>query len=150
MENLNNLRYADDIVLIAESGEQLQKLLDTVVLESGRMGLSLNVKEMECMVISKKSSNPKCNLDCKANLACFDRERVKYCCAYGLLSFLFCVIWIRTEKRTFLKVQCSVKLLEVKVQSDWLTKLNAHLRIRTFSAGFLQQTMSKRDSLCCE
>ncbi|GFN94140.1 endonuclease-reverse transcriptase [Plakobranchus ocellatus] len=61
-ENLNNLRYADDTVIIAESGKQLQKLLDTVVLESERMGLSLNVKKTECMVISKKSSNPKCNL----------------------------------------------------------------------------------------
>ncbi|GFO04381.1 endonuclease-reverse transcriptase [Plakobranchus ocellatus] len=35
-ENLNNLRYADDTVLIAESGKQLQKLLDTLVLESER------------------------------------------------------------------------------------------------------------------
>ncbi|GFN84614.1 retrovirus-related pol polyprotein line-1 [Plakobranchus ocellatus] len=61
-ENLNNLRYADDTVLIAESGKQLQKLLNTVVLESERMGLSLNVKKTECMVISKKPSNPKCNL----------------------------------------------------------------------------------------
>ncbi|GFO06913.1 endonuclease-reverse transcriptase [Plakobranchus ocellatus] len=32
-ENLNNLRYEDDTLLIAESGKQLQKLLDTVVLK---------------------------------------------------------------------------------------------------------------------
>ncbi|GFN73707.1 retrovirus-related pol polyprotein line-1 [Plakobranchus ocellatus] len=43
-ENLYNLKYADGTVLIAESGKQLQKLLDTVVLESERIGLSLNVK----------------------------------------------------------------------------------------------------------
>ncbi|GFO37134.1 retrovirus-related pol polyprotein from type-1 retrotransposable element r2 [Plakobranchus ocellatus] len=61
-ENLNNLRYADDTVLIAEYGKQLQKLLVTVVLESERMGMSLNVKQTECMAISKKSSNPKCKL----------------------------------------------------------------------------------------
>ncbi|GFN87952.1 RNA-directed DNA polymerase from mobile element jockey [Plakobranchus ocellatus] len=63
-ENLNNLRFADDAVLIAETGEQLQKLLDTgtVVSERERVDLSLNVKKTECMVISKKSSNPKCNL----------------------------------------------------------------------------------------
>ncbi|GFO12907.1 retrovirus-related pol polyprotein line-1 [Plakobranchus ocellatus] len=66
-ENLNNPRYADDTVLIAESGKQLQKLLDTVVLESERMGMSLSVKKMECMVISKKSSNSKCNLVSKGN-----------------------------------------------------------------------------------
>ncbi|GFO17831.1 endonuclease-reverse transcriptase [Plakobranchus ocellatus] len=61
-ENLNNLRHADDTVLIAESGKQLQKLLGIVVLESERMNLPLNVKKKGCMVISKKSSNPKCNL----------------------------------------------------------------------------------------
>ncbi|GFO47127.1 retrovirus-related pol polyprotein line-1 [Plakobranchus ocellatus] len=57
-KNLNNLRYADDTVLIAESDEQLQKLLDTVVLGSERMGRSWNIKKTECMVISTKSSNP--------------------------------------------------------------------------------------------
>ncbi|GFO47568.1 endonuclease-reverse transcriptase [Plakobranchus ocellatus] len=55
-ENLNNLKYADGIVFIAESGEHFQKLLDSVVLESKRMSLSLNVKKTECTVISKKSS----------------------------------------------------------------------------------------------
>ena len=33
-ENLNNLRYADDTVLIAESERQLQSLLDIIVFES--------------------------------------------------------------------------------------------------------------------
>ncbi|GFO40402.1 endonuclease-reverse transcriptase [Plakobranchus ocellatus] len=61
-ENLNGPRYADDTVSIAESGELLQKLLDTAVLESERMGLSSNVKKTEYLIISKKSSNPKCNL----------------------------------------------------------------------------------------
>ncbi|GFO01727.1 endonuclease-reverse transcriptase [Plakobranchus ocellatus] len=65
-QNLNNLRHADDTVLIAESGKQLQKLLDTVVLEGEGMGLSLNGKKTECMIISKKSSNPKCNLVSKS------------------------------------------------------------------------------------
>ncbi|GFO34248.1 retrovirus-related pol polyprotein from type-1 retrotransposable element r2 [Plakobranchus ocellatus] len=46
-ENLDNFRCADDTVLIAESGKQLQKLLDTAVLETERMGLSLNVKKTE-------------------------------------------------------------------------------------------------------
>ncbi|GFO01645.1 retrovirus-related pol polyprotein line-1 [Plakobranchus ocellatus] len=46
-QNLNNLRYADDTVLIAESGKQLQKLPDTVALGSERMGQSLNVKKTD-------------------------------------------------------------------------------------------------------
>ncbi|GFO19544.1 endonuclease-reverse transcriptase [Plakobranchus ocellatus] len=80
-EILNNLRYADDTVLIAESGKQLQKLLDTAVLESKRMGLSLNVKKTEFMVISKKSSNPKCNLVSK-------REQIKQVTKCKYLGYL--------------------------------------------------------------
>ena len=60
--NLNNLRYADDTTLIAESQEKLQELLDKVVEESRQMGLSLNCKKTECMVISKKKIIPRCQL----------------------------------------------------------------------------------------
>ena len=35
---INNLRYADDTVIIAESKNQLQQLMDTVVKESGAKG----------------------------------------------------------------------------------------------------------------
>ncbi|GFO30064.1 retrovirus-related pol polyprotein line-1 [Plakobranchus ocellatus] len=80
-ENLNTLRNADDTVLIAESGEQLQKLLNAVVLESERMGLSLNVKKTECMVISKKSSNPRCNLESKG-------EQIKQVTKFKYLGYL--------------------------------------------------------------
>ena len=61
-ENLNNLRYADDTSLLAGSEEDLQRLLDIVVEESEKLGLSLNVKKTECMVVSKKENNPKCKL----------------------------------------------------------------------------------------
>ena len=53
-ENLNNLRYADDTSLLAGSEEDLQRLLNIVVEESDKLGLSLNVKKTECMVVSKK------------------------------------------------------------------------------------------------
>ena len=61
-ETINNIRYADDTALIADSKENLQLLLDKVVTESERMGLYLNVKKTECMVVSKKVINPTCNL----------------------------------------------------------------------------------------
>ena len=51
--NLNNLRYADDTVLIADSQEKLQALLDRVVEASKEKGLTLNCKKTECMVVSK-------------------------------------------------------------------------------------------------
>ncbi|GFO16201.1 endonuclease-reverse transcriptase [Plakobranchus ocellatus] len=46
---INNLRYADDTVLIAENKEDLQKLIDIAATESKRMGLELNNKKTEVM-----------------------------------------------------------------------------------------------------
>ncbi|GFO48185.1 retrovirus-related pol polyprotein from type-1 retrotransposable element r2 [Plakobranchus ocellatus] len=54
-QNINNLRYADDTVLIAENKEDLQKLLNIVEEESGKKGLELNSKKTDVMVISRKS-----------------------------------------------------------------------------------------------
>merc|ERR1711905_56379 len=45
--------------------ENLQSLLNIVVTESERKGLSLNVKKTECMVVSKNAVNPICNLESK-------------------------------------------------------------------------------------
>ena len=61
-ENINNIRYADDTVLIADSEGNLQRLLDITIEKSKEMGLALNVKKIECMVISKKAIVPSCNL----------------------------------------------------------------------------------------
>ena len=63
--NITNLRYADDTVLIANSENELQSLLDTVADESYKMGLELNAAKTECMVISKKERTPTCNISCK-------------------------------------------------------------------------------------
>ena len=61
-EKINNIRYADDTVLIADSEENLQRLLDITIEKNEKMGLTLNVKETECMVISKKVKAASCNL----------------------------------------------------------------------------------------
>ena len=58
---INNLRYADDTVLIAENEKDLQNLLDIVSEESKKLGLELNSKKTEVMVISRKKS-PRCEL----------------------------------------------------------------------------------------
>ena len=47
--NLNNLRYADDITLIAESEEQLKSLLMKVKQESLKAGLKLNIQKTRIM-----------------------------------------------------------------------------------------------------
>ncbi|GFO14056.1 protein smg8 [Plakobranchus ocellatus] len=48
-QNINNLRYADDTVLIAENKDDLQKLLNIVEEESRKKGLELNSKRTEVM-----------------------------------------------------------------------------------------------------
>lgn len=50
---INNLRFADDTVLIAEGIEDLQQLLDRVVELSEERGLTLNTKKTQFMVITK-------------------------------------------------------------------------------------------------
>ena len=50
--NINNLRYADDTTLIAESKEELKRLLMKVKEESEKVGLKLNIQKTEIMVSS--------------------------------------------------------------------------------------------------
>ena len=47
--NINNLRYADDTTLMAESEEELNSLLMGVKEESEKVGLKLNIKKMKIM-----------------------------------------------------------------------------------------------------
>ena len=47
--NTNNLRYADDTTLMAESEEQLKSLLMKVKVESEKVGLKLNIQKMKIM-----------------------------------------------------------------------------------------------------
>ena len=48
--NINNLRYADDTTLMAESEEELKSLLMKVKEESEKVGLKLNIQKMKIMV----------------------------------------------------------------------------------------------------
>ena len=47
--NINNLRYADDTTLIAESEEELKSLLKKVKEESEKVGLKLNIQKTNIM-----------------------------------------------------------------------------------------------------
>ena len=54
--NINNLRYADDTTLMAESEEELKSLLMTVKEESEKVGLMLSIQKTKimasCLIIS--------------------------------------------------------------------------------------------------
>ena len=47
--NINNLKYADDTTLMAESGEELKSLLMKVKEESENVGLKLNIQKIKIM-----------------------------------------------------------------------------------------------------
>ena len=47
--NINNLRYADDKTLMAESKEKLKSLLMRVIEESEKAGLQVNIQKMKIM-----------------------------------------------------------------------------------------------------
>ena len=50
--NINNLRYADDTTLMAESKEELKSLLMKMKEESEKVGLKLNIQKAKIMAFS--------------------------------------------------------------------------------------------------
>ena len=54
--NINNLRYADDTTLMAESEEELKSLLMKLKEESEKIGLKLNIQKMKIMASSSITS----------------------------------------------------------------------------------------------
>ena len=54
--NINNLRYADDTTLMAESEEELKNLLRKVKVESKKVGLMLNIQKTKIMASDPTTS----------------------------------------------------------------------------------------------
>ena len=54
--NINNLRYADGTTLMAESKEELKRLLMKVKEENDKAGLKLNIQKIKIMASSPISS----------------------------------------------------------------------------------------------
>ena len=54
--NINNLRYADDTTLMAESKEELKSFLMKVKEESEKVGLKLNIQKTKIMALSPITS----------------------------------------------------------------------------------------------
>ena len=54
--NINNLRYADDTILMAESEEELKSLLMKVKEESEKVGLKLNIQNTKIMASGPMTS----------------------------------------------------------------------------------------------
>ena len=54
--NINNLRYADDTTLMAESKEELKSLLMKVKEESDEVGLKLSIQKTKIMISGRITS----------------------------------------------------------------------------------------------
>ena len=54
--NINNLRYADDTTLVAESKEELKSLLMKVKEENEKVGLKLNIQKTKIMAFGPMTS----------------------------------------------------------------------------------------------
>ena len=54
--NINNLRYADDTILMADSEEELKRLLMKVKVESEKVDLKLNIQKTKIMVSGRITS----------------------------------------------------------------------------------------------
>ena len=97
--NINNLRYADDTALIADSNEKLQKSLDRVVLESEKMGLAINCTKTFSLTVSRR----KCP-DCKLNTKDKDIKQVD--------SFTYLGSIITSDGRSETDIKCRIGMVE--------------------------------------
>ena len=57
--NINNLRYADDTVVLADSEGSLQTILNEVNEAGKAFNMKMNAKKTKTMIISKKDDKPK-------------------------------------------------------------------------------------------
>ena len=94
--NYNNLRYADDTALIADSNEKLQRMLDIVTQESEKIGLRINCEKTYVMVVSKKAQTPVCDVTVN-NIQIRQVDRFKYLGS-----------WISSDGRSDLDVKCRI------------------------------------------
>ncbi|GFO09288.1 RNA-directed DNA polymerase from mobile element jockey-like [Plakobranchus ocellatus] len=112
--NINNLRYADDTVHIADSQEKQQNVLTIVTIESEKKGLQLNAKKTECMIISKQLLMSVCNSLCKG-------ERIKQVRTFKYLGFT-----ITSDPRCDTETQKRVGLTKdtfIKMKSIFTTEI---------------------------
>ena len=65
---VNNLRYTGDTVIVAESEEQLEHLINVLVAKSEAKGLHLNNAKSFSMVFSKSITTPTCHIDVHGNI----------------------------------------------------------------------------------
>ena len=109
--NINNLRYADDTTLMAESEEELKRLLMKVKVESEKVGLKLNIQKTKIM-----ASGPITSWE-------IDGETVETVADFIFLGSAFFIVpnslpYMTTGKTIALTRQAFVGKIEVNVNNS--------------------------------
>lgn len=91
--NINNIRYADDTVLLASSEQGLQKLFNRVITASEKSKLKINNKKTVAMVFAKNNDNNNNNI----HLLCKD-IKIKQVDSFKYLGETMCVNNNQTQK----------------------------------------------------
>ena len=117
--NINNLRYADDTVLISENEKDLQQLLNIVESKSKEKGLELNSKKTEVMVISRKEEPPLINITING-IKLKQRDHFKYLAAL-----------VSSDGRN--NTEISARIAQAKIMSQKMKTVltNSHISIQT-------------------
>ena len=117
--NINNLRYADDTVLISENEKDLQQLLNIVESKSKEKGLELNSKKTEVMVISRKEKPPLINITING-IKLKQRDHFKY---LGAL--------ISSDGRNNAEISARIAQAKMTFQKMKTVLTNPHISIHT-------------------
>ena len=117
--NINNLRYADDTVLISENEKDLQQLLNIVESKSKEKGLELNSKKTEVMVISRKEEPPLINITING-IKLKQRDHFKY---LGAL--------ISSDGRDNTEISARIAQAKMTFQKMKTVLTNSHISIQT-------------------
>ena len=117
--NINNLRYADDTILISENEKDLQQLLNIVESKSKEKGLELNSKKTEVMVISRKEEPPLINITING-IKLKQRDHFKYLAAL-----------VSSDGRN--NTEISARIAQAKIMSQKMKTVltNSHISIQT-------------------
>ena len=117
--NINNLRYADDTVLISENEKDLQQLLNIVGSKSKKKGLELNSKKTEVMVISRKEEPPLINITING-IKLNQRDHFKY---LGAL--------VSSDGRNNTEISAKIAQAKMMFQKMKTVLTNSHISIQT-------------------
>ena len=131
--NVNNLRYADDTVLIAKNQEDLQALVTQLACVSKKFGMQINFKKTEVMDVSKKAQAPVCKilvdgstlnqvenfkyLGCTISWACKDENEIKIRSAQAKAAFNQLRSVLCNKKMSF---QCRYRVLNFYVHPIYI------------------------------